>query len=44
MTPVVEEAKFLSTPYAEILRGLEEDSRGYYLTLGGHRVDLAPKS
>jgi hypothetical protein len=36
-------AKFLSAPYYELLKGLEEDDRHYYLVIAGKRVDLAPR-
>ncbi|HUP58591.1 MAG TPA: hypothetical protein VM598_14125, partial [Bdellovibrionota bacterium] len=38
-----EEAKFLSSPYFELLSGLEEDERSYFLTIQGKRLDLSPK-
>jgi hypothetical protein len=38
-----EEAKFLSTAYFDLLRGLEEDERTYFLKIQGKRIDLAPK-
>jgi hypothetical protein len=36
-------AKFLSPAYYAILAGLQEDSRFYYLTIGGARVNLSPR-
>jgi hypothetical protein len=36
-------AKFLSAPYYELLKGLEEDARYYYLIIAGKRVDLSPR-
>jgi hypothetical protein len=36
-------AKFLSAPYYEILRGLQEDAKHYFLTIGGKRVNLSTK-
>jgi len=36
-------ARFLSAPYYEILGDLQEDENGYFLTVGGKRVGLAPK-
>ena len=37
-----EEAKFLHSPYFDLLKHLEEDARGYYLTFrDGGRVELA---
>jgi hypothetical protein len=38
-----EEAKFLHAAYFDLLRELQEDSRGYFLMLGGERVELAKK-
>ncbi len=35
-----EEAKFLSAPYFELLRDLQEDPKGYYIVIAGIRVDL----
>lgn len=35
-------ARFLSAPYYEILEDLAEDGAGYYITVGGTRVNLAP--
>ncbi len=38
-----EEAKFLRTPYFELLKHLEEDSKNYFLRVQGVRVPLASK-
>lgn len=38
-----EEAKFLHKAYFEILQGLQEDERAYFLELNGKRVELARK-
>lgn len=38
-----ERAKFLSASYYDLLRGLQEDSRAYYVTISGQRVNLSPK-
>jgi hypothetical protein len=38
-----EDAKFLNPAYFEILKDLEEDDAGYFLTIQGRRVDLAGK-
>jgi hypothetical protein len=38
-----EEAKFLSVPYNELLKDLDEDEAGYFLRNGGNRVVLAKK-
>ncbi len=38
-----EEAKFLHAAYFDLLRDLEEDSRGYFLVVSGARIDLARK-
>lgn len=39
-----EEAKFLHSPYSEILKDLQEDETTYFITVNGHRVDLALKA
>ena len=36
-------ARFLSAPYYDLLRGLQEDDRYYFLTIAGERVNLSPK-
>jgi hypothetical protein len=38
---VKEEAKFLHAAYFDLLRGLEEDGKSYYLEIQGKRVVLA---
>jgi hypothetical protein len=38
-----EEAKFLSAPYHELLKDLDEDESGYFLRHGSGRVVLAKK-
>jgi hypothetical protein len=37
------EAKFLHAPYFDLLKDLEEDARGYFLILGGQRVEISGK-
>jgi hypothetical protein len=38
------EAKFMSAPYAEIMRGLEEDESGYFLRLGREKIVLSTRA
>lgn len=38
-----EEAKFLSAAYFDLLRGLEEDARTYFVIIAGARIELARK-
>ncbi len=37
-------ARFLRTPYHEILKGLERDLKGYYLILNGARINLSSET
>ena len=37
-------ARFLSAAYYDILKGLQEDERFYFLTISGERVNLSPKA
>lgn len=39
-----EEAKFLSAPYFDLLRNIEEDPFSYFLSIRGKRVDLEKKN
>ena len=38
-----EEAKFLHAAYFDLLKDLQEDSKSYFLTLNGQRIELARK-
>ncbi len=38
-----EKAKFLHAAYFDLLKSLEEDSKSYFLKIGGVRVELASK-
>jgi hypothetical protein len=40
---MMEEAKFLSTAYYEILKHLEHDENGYWITIEGKKILLDPK-
>ncbi len=37
------EAKFLQAPYMDLMRELEEDARGYFIRIGGARVEIQGK-
>ncbi|MEW6056911.1 MAG: hypothetical protein AB1540_09885 [Bdellovibrionota bacterium] len=38
-----QKAKFLSAPYYDLLKRLQEDERYYFLTIGGNRANLSSK-